>query len=124
MQSARRVKLLALIAIVIVCLALTFLLILNSFDTDAPKFTKIKTPLALQPNGQISYHFLDQRPFKGGKMWIYTVLSGGTNSHIFLLDIEKGRAIGELTNGWPVTMIGGQRVLCSRLAGAGQPQTR
>src|SRR5260221_10424350 len=121
MQSGRPVKLLALIAIVIVCVALTLLLAINSSDLDAPKFTKIKTPPAI-PSGQISYHFSDQRPFEGGKMWIHTIPSSRTNSYIFLLDIETGKIVGQLTNGWPVTMIGGQQVLCSRLAGA-QPQT-
>jgi len=121
MQSGRRVKLLALIAIVIVCLALTLLLILNSSDPNGPKFTKIKTPLAIQPISQISYHFLDQRPFEAGKMWV-TTLSGGTNRQ-FLFDIETGKVVGQLTNGWPVTMIGEQQVLCSRLAPGGQPQT-
>ena len=110
-------KRITLFALVVLLLAFSLAIVawLRSPDPNAPQFKRIQASPRVQ---QISYEFLDTRPFEGGKMWIYG-WTRGTNGVALLYDIEKRQVIGQLTNGWPVTLFGDPpRLLCGESVSA------
>ena len=118
-QRNDRVKLIALTAAV-VAVVLAILMTLVSFDTNGPKLVNLSNPPPTQASAQISYDFLGQRPFEAGRMWLYCFSS--SNSQVFLLDIDKAKVVGQLTNGWPITLIEDE-VLCTTPAGERSART-
>jgi len=87
--------------------------VLRSLTSDplAPQFVGVTGSLAIAPEDRVSYEFLTQRPFEGGKMWV-SVWS--TNHYrVFLFDIENRVVLGELLDAQPVFLNHDQsRVLC------------
>jgi hypothetical protein len=88
-------------AIVLLALAI-FILLRLDLQSNAPQFTR-SSPPAFGSNDTVHFlNFLTARPFEGGKMCI-GVASSRTNWQNLILDIEKRRVLGQVTNGWPVT---------------------
>jgi len=91
---------------------LALLIVLRRPEPDAPQFLPPPSDEVVRSYVFTSYEFLSSSPFEGGKMWLL-VLSGATNFHSLLFDIEQRRVLGELTNAEPVFMNHSQaRLLC------------
>jgi len=91
-----QVKLVAIIAFAIALFAVAMLLIVVAPDSLGPRFIRSTAPPSVQTNAQISYDFLDLRPFEGGRMWVNS-FSGVSNSQVFLLDLKTRSVLGQLT---------------------------
>jgi hypothetical protein len=90
-------------------------------DPKAPTFHPAVSQPLISPYIGLSYEFLTQRPFEGGKMWI-TVFSLPHENHRYLFDIARRQIVGELFNADPIFMNGDQsRLLCRRRASGKHP---
>jgi hypothetical protein len=94
-------------------IGLVLVALLNSEQPDPPQFKKTSTTTPLPPAGQISYPYLDERPFEAGKVWVS--VTHGIGYRMFLYDIERKKVLGELVNGSPVTMVNETEVICMKV---------
>jgi hypothetical protein len=106
------------IIIVPAILLLTFtglllVVLLNSEEPDPPQFKKFVEATPGPQPGQISYPYLDERPFEAGKLWVSVI--HGIGYKIFLYDIERKKVLGEMVNGSPVTMVNDTEVVCMKV---------
>jgi len=102
-----------LTAVILVALAILVLLRLDVRST-APRFIKSSTATVGSNDTVYFLNFLTSRPFEGGKMCT-AVYSTRTNWQTFVFDLEKRKVIGEVTNGWPVMLLGNRpKLLCSQ----------
>ncbi len=112
-ESSKRVVSVCL-AIALLAFAILLLVAPNPSPGRSPQFTGL--PITAPAGNVLAYDFLAPRPFENGGMWV-GVMSGPTNWHMFVFDIENRRVVGRLTNGWP-EMLFGDQLLCSQAAPA------
>ena len=91
----------AIIAGIALLLTLSILVTLpQKPDPQAPRFVPGQVQL-VGPFPTIHYDWAAAVPFAGGKVWIWAI-SGATNRHCFLYDLDTRLVVGELFNAGPV----------------------
>lgn len=88
--------------------------LLTSFQVrrGAPRFRKITQPFEVPAYTQLSYPFLNSRPFAGDKVWIMIWSRG--DHHCYLYDLEARVVEGELFGADPSFMSSdGTTLLCT-----------
>jgi hypothetical protein len=79
---------------------------------NAPRFPPAQSQPRIGGYKFLSYEFLSQNPFEGGRMWI-SALQGTNSYHCFLFDIDRRLVLGELFNAKPLCLNRDQsKLLC------------
>ncbi len=79
--------------------ALVLAVLLTSGKGRKPPRYVEGAPASLAPFTVDYYDFLDDNPFEGGRLWMWT--AAGTNFHNYLYDLEHRSIMGELIGGSP-----------------------
>lgn len=87
------------------------IIVVLRYDPAAPRYV-ITQQHSLRQISSLSYPFLAERPFAGGRVWLS--LADGTNAfESVLFDLEAGTVVGRLENAFPVQSDeAGTFVLC------------
>jgi hypothetical protein len=85
------------ILIMLVALTASVLVWLVLPSSGAPRFTNARAQTSAT---QITYDFLNPRPFESGRMWV------AADREVLIYDLGRHQVLGELTNAWPVMLFG------------------